>query len=120
MVEVQAHKGIAGFKHGEEHGGIGLRTAMRLHVGVFCTKELLDALDGNGFRLVHHAATAVIAFARVALSVFIGEARAHSLHHFAAHEVFRRDEFDAAQLAAVFAFDELENLRIVVHSMENL
>ena len=71
--EVQSHELVTGVEHCEEYGCVGLRTRVGLHVGPFGTEYLLDALDGEQFALVHHLATAVVAFAGIALGVLIGE-----------------------------------------------
>ena len=46
---------------------------MWLHVGCICAKKLLDAVNGQLFGNVNKLATAVVALAGVAFSVFIGE-----------------------------------------------
>ncbi len=61
---------------------------MRLNVDVFAIEQLAGAFDGQVFNLVDHLATAVIALARIALGVFVGEHRPLGLEHFVAHIIF--------------------------------
>ena len=88
LVEVEAHEGVARLEHSEQHGLVGLCSGVRLHVGVFCAEELLDTLNGQRLHLVYHLASAVIALARIAFSIFVGEIAAHGAHHLVAHKVF--------------------------------
>ena len=74
VVEVQTHEGVAGIEAGQEDGCISLSTRMRLHVGILCIEELADAVDGKLLHLVHHLTAAVVALARVALGILIGQA----------------------------------------------
>ena len=74
MVEVEPHEGVAGIEHGQEHGCIGLRSAVGLHVGILGAKELLHAVDGQLFHLIHHLAAAVVALAGIAFGIFVGQA----------------------------------------------
>ena len=87
LVEVKTHEGVAGLQHSEQHSLVGLCTGVRLYIGKLSTEEFLDALDGEGFYLVHHLAAAIIAFAGQTLSIFVGQITAHSLHHLVADEV---------------------------------
>ena len=86
-----------------------------MYVGVFGIKELANTLDGQALALVHHLAAAVVAFAGVALGVFIGHATAHGLHHLVADEILRSDKFYTAQLALVFGLDEVEDFCVLFH-----
>ena len=81
VVEIHAHEGIAGFEYRHEHGHIGLRTRVGLHVDVFGIEELLEAFAGYGLGLVDHLTAAVVAVSRIALGIFVGQAGAHGLHH---------------------------------------
>ena len=81
VVEVQAHKGVARIQASQEDGCIGLSTRVRLHVGILCVEELADAVDGKLLHLVHNLTAAIIALARIALGIFVGQARAHGCHN---------------------------------------
>ena len=80
---------------------------MRLHVGVVGAEQLLDAVDRQLFGDVHVFAAAVVALARVAFGVLVGELAALRFHHQRACVVFRRDQLDMVFLAAVLVGDGL-------------
>jgi hypothetical protein len=46
---------------------------MRLHVGVIGAEQLLGAVDGQLFDFIHMLAAAVVALARVAFGVLVGQ-----------------------------------------------
>jgi hypothetical protein len=71
--QAHAHDGVTGFQESEKNGFVGRRAAVGLHVGGFRTKNLFDAVDGQLFGHVHVFAATVIALARVAFGVFIGQ-----------------------------------------------
>ena len=71
---------------------------MRLHVGMVCSKNLLRTVAREVFHNIHALASAVIALARVALRVFVGEHAAHRGHDCRGNEVFRSDQFNVAAL----------------------
>ena len=106
--EVHAENGVAGGEQGEVHGGIRLRAAVRLDVGVVAPEQLLAALDGEVFDDVHILAAAVIALAGQALGVFVGEVRTDRRHDGGRDEVFAGDQLDVPPLAV-----ELELHRLV-------
>ena len=115
MVEVESHERVSGFEHCQQDCGIGLSTGVWLHVGIFCMEEFLGTVNGDLFGLVHDFAAAIVSFAGIAFSVFVGQAGSHGLHHFGADEVFGCDEFDSAELAAVFFLNEIEDLCVSLH-----
>ena len=66
---------VAGLQRGEEHGLVGLRAGVRLHVGGLGVEQLLGALDRDLLDDVDELAAAVVALARIALGVLVGELR---------------------------------------------
>ena len=106
--EVHAENGIAGGEQGEIYGGVRLRAAVRLDVGVVAAEELLAAFDGEVFDDIDVPAAAVVALAGQALRILVGEVRADRRHHRGGNEVFAGDQLDVAALAA-----ELEIHRLV-------
>jgi hypothetical protein len=84
----------------EHCGGVGLGTGVRLDVGELGAEEGLDPVDGQLLDNVNVLAAAVVALARVALGVLVGEDRALRLHHGAGGEVLGGDHFQGAALAA--------------------
>src|SRR5690606_9879295 len=57
-------------------------------------------------------AAAVVALARVALGVLVGEHRADGLHHLSRDEVLGGDELEPVALTSELAVDELEELPV--------
>jgi hypothetical protein len=72
--------------------------------------------DGQFFGLVHVLAAAVVALARVAFRVLVGQHGALGLHHPRAGVVFRGDELDMLFLATLFLTDSGKDL--VVKSLD--
>ena len=68
-----------GCEHGHEDGHVRLRAGVRLDVGVLGAEELLRALDRERLGDVDELAAAVVALARIALGVLVGEDRTPSL-----------------------------------------
>ena len=103
--QAHAQNRVAGFEHRSVNRLIGLRTRMRLHIGIGRAENLFHAVDGQLLGHVHMLAAAVIAFGRIALRVFVGQLAALRLHHRAAHIVFRGNQLDMILLALVFGGD---------------
>ena len=95
-------------------GGVRLRAAVRLHVGVVAAEQLFAALDGEVFHDVDVLAPAVIALAGQTLGVFVGEVRADGRHDRGGNEVFAGDEFDVVALAVEFEFHRLVHFGVGV------
>ena len=96
--EVHTHDRVAGVEHRKVDRHVRLRAGMRLDVGMLCAKELLRAVAGQILHDVHILASAVIALARIALRIFIGQVRAHRGEHCVADEVLRSDQLDVLVL----------------------
>jgi hypothetical protein len=73
MRQRHAEDGVARLQQGQVHGLVGLRARMRLHVGVVGAEQLLAAVDGQLLGHVHVLAAAVVALARIALGVLVGQ-----------------------------------------------
>ena len=107
MVEPQPEHRVADVEHRVVGGHVGLRAGVRLDVGVLGAEEGLGALDGDALDLVDDLAAAVVALARVALGVLVGEHRADGLHDRRPGEVLRRDELELVALAVGLAPHQL-------------
>ena len=94
-----AQDGVARLQQGEVHGLVGLGTRMRLHVAVIGAKQLPEPVDGQLLGHVHVLAAAVVALARVAFGVLVGQLAALGLHHPRAGVVLARDQLDVVFLA---------------------
>ena len=103
--QVQAENRVAGLQHRRVGFHVGLRSGMRLHVGVLGAEELLGAVAGQVLDDVGELAAAVVALAGIALGILVGEHRARGFEHGFADEVLRGDQFQAFVLAAGFVVD---------------
>ena len=115
LVEVQAHKGIAGLQYGQQHCCVGLGARVGLHVGKLSAEELLHSLACEVFRLVHNLAAAIIAVAGQALGILVGHVGTHGAHHLVADEVLRCDKFHTLQLALMLLFNQIKDFLILSH-----
>jgi hypothetical protein len=79
---------------------------VRLDVDVLGAEQLLGALDREQLDLVHDLAPAVVALARVALGVLVGEQGAERFQDRRAGEVLARNQLQRVALAPVFLVDE--------------
>ena len=93
-------------------GRVRLRARVRLHVGVLGAEQRLGAVDRELLGDVDVLAAAVVALARVALGVLVGEDRALALEHRDRHEVLRGDHLERALLALELEREHLGDLRI--------
>ncbi len=73
---------------------------MRLDVGEAAAEQLLGALDRQRLDGVRRRAALVVAAARIALRILVGEDRALRLEHRLADDVLRGDQLDLGLLAA--------------------
>jgi len=103
--QAHAQDGVAGLEESQQHGLVGLRTGAGLHVGGIGTEQLLDAVDGELLDHVGVFATAVVAAARIAFCVFVGELRALRCHDGGRGVVLAGDQLDVLFLAGVFGLD---------------
>ncbi len=70
-----------GVQHRGVGGLVGLRAGMRLHVGILGAEELLGALARQVLDDIGEFAAAVVALARIAFRVLIGEDAAGGFEH---------------------------------------
>ncbi len=110
--EIEPHEGVARLHQREEHRGIGGGAGMRLHIGELAAEQLGHPLDRQPLGDVDELAAAVIALARQAFGIFVGENRALRLQHRARDDVLRGDQLDLVALAAEFELDRLGDLGI--------
>ena len=97
--QVHPHDGVAQVQQGEVDRQVGLRARVGLHVGVLCAEQLAGPADGDVLHLVHIGAAAVIALARQALGVLVGQHAAHGGHHGRGDDVLTGDQLDVLALA---------------------
>ena len=90
VIEAHAENRVARIDQREIGRGVGLRAGVRLHVGVVGTEQLLGAIDRQLLGDVDVFATAVIALARIAFGVLVGQHRCPGLPARAGWRSFRR------------------------------
>ena len=87
---------------------------MWLNAGVLGAEQLLGTLNGDVFYNVYALAAAVVALAREALSIFVGQYSAHRQHNSFRDDVLGSDQFDVAFLAGIFRLNRLADLGIML------
>ena len=92
--------------------GIGLRAGVRLHVRMLGAEELLGAIARQVLHHVGELAPAVVAPARVALGVLVGEDRAGRLQHRFGDKVLAGDHLQPFVLAESFVVNGCGNFRV--------
>ena len=112
MRQVQAEHRVAGVDQRHVSGGVGLRTGVRLHIGMFRTEDPLCAVAGNVFDYVDVLTATVVALSRVALGIFVGKHRASRFQHRARDEVLTRNHLQAVMLAASLQGNLRGDLRV--------
>ena len=100
--------GVARFDQRLEHPLIGLRPRTRLNVRETTAKKALRPVDREVLRNIDELASAVVALARIAFGIFVGEDGALGFKHRAADDVFRRDQFDLVLLPRQLVLDGIE------------
>src|SRR5207244_6379292 len=97
--------GVARLEQREKRRLVGLGAGVRLDIGKTALKEPLGALDRQTLGGIDKKAAAVVAPARIAFGVFVGQHRALRLENRARDDVFAGDQLDLGLLAAAFAGD---------------
>ena len=113
MGQAHAQYGVTGFQQGQVHGAVGLRTGVRLDVGVVGAEQLLGAVDGQLLDDVDVFATAVVTLAWVAFGVLVGQYRALGFHHRWAGVVLRGDQLDVMFLALGFLLHRSKQFGVI-------
>src|SRR5579871_1091205 len=98
--QVQPQKGIARLHQGEKGRDIGGGPRMRLNVCETASEKLRNTLNRQIFGNVDVLAAAIIALARLAFGIFVGEDRALRLEHRGADIILRGDQLDIVLLSA--------------------
>jgi hypothetical protein len=107
MRQRHAEDGVARLQQRQVHGLVGLRARMRLHVGVVGAEQLLAALDRQPLGHIHVLATAVVALARIALGVLVGEHRTLRFQHARTGVVLGGNQLDVVFLTPALVRDGL-------------
>ena len=112
MRQVQPQNRVARLQDRRVGLHVGLRSGMRLHVGMLRAEELLRPVARQVLDDIGKLAAAVVTLAGISLGILVREHRARSFEHGFADEVFRGNQFQALVLAASFVVDGGGNLRI--------
>ena len=115
LIESHPQNGVAGVEHGQVGGQVGRGAGMRLDVGVFGAKELAGPAPGQLFYFVDDVVTAVVALARIALGVLVGQHRSGRGHDRPGCEILRCDELQRGVLPLLLAPDDVEELAVLGH-----
>jgi hypothetical protein len=105
VIQAHAEDGIAGRKQRQIHRRVGLRARVRLHVGIVGSEQLLGAIDRELFGDVDEFAAAVVALARIAFRVLVGQHRALRLQDPRTGVILRSDQFDVIFLTRALAIE---------------
>ena len=97
MSQIQSKNRVAGLQHRRVSGLIGLRSRVRLHVGILRAKKFLGPLARQLFHHVGKLASAVIPLAGIPFRIFVREHGTGSLKHSLAHKVFRSDQLQPSR-----------------------
>ena len=87
---------------------------MGLNIGIGAIEQGLGPLNGQGLSDINKFAAAIIAAARIALGIFIGQDRALRLKHGARDNIFRGDQLNLGLLTLQLMRDTGEQLRVGV------
>ena len=93
-------------------GQVGVGPGVRLHVGVLGAEERGGPVAGQVLDLVDDLVAAVVAPARVALGVLVGQHRARGGQHGRRGEVLRGDQLQRRLLAVELLADEVGHLGV--------
>ena len=118
LVQAHAEDGVARLEHGQVGGEVGIGARVGLDVGVLGAEELARPPPGEVLGPVDDRVPAVVALARVALRVLVGEHRTGRRHHRPRGEVLRGDQLEGGVLALFFVLDDGEKLCVGLHHYE--
>ena len=111
--QVEAHHRVAGLERREIDRGVGLRSAVRLHVGELRSKKLLRTVDRELLDDIDELAAAIVTLTWIAFGILVRQHAAGCLHHCGARIVFTRDHFEAVGLALDLVGNRLPNIGVV-------
>jgi hypothetical protein len=103
---------VARLDHGRVGGLIGLRSGMRLNVGVLGAEELPGSIARQILDHIGELAAAVVALTRITFGVFVGEDAAGGFEHRFGSEILAGDEFEPPVLALRFMLDGVVDVRV--------
>ena len=114
LCQVHTQNGIARLQQSGVNSEVSLRTRVRLYVSVVSAKQLFCTIDSQLLNDINVLATAVVAFARITFSIFVGQLRTLRLHNTRAGVVFGGDQFDVLFLTYFFLLHSLPQFGIII------
>ena len=112
MRQTHAKHGVARLQQRQKHSAIGLRTGVRLDVGVVGTKHLTGTINRQLLNHINVLAAAVIALAGVPFGILVGQHRALSFNDRRGSVVLRGNQLDMGFLTLLFCRDGSLNFRV--------
>ena len=91
---------------------------MRLNIGMLRAEEFLRAIAGKILYHIDILAAAIVTLARITLSIFIRQMRAHRRKHSVADKILRGDQLNMFTLASQFILHRRAKLGI--HRLDRL
>ena len=113
VVQAHAEHGVARLAQRLINRHVCLRARVGLHVGVLGAKNFTHTFDGQILDLIDTFAAAVIALARIALCILIGEHRTHRRHNSFADDVLRCDQLNVARLTVVLRLNQTAEFGVI-------
>ena len=102
MIQIHTHNRIPWFQHGKVYCLVCLRAAVRLYIYMVAAKKLFCTLFCQVFYDIHFFTSAIVAFCRIALCVFICQRGSHCIHYRFRNNIFRSNEFNIMLLSFQF------------------
>ncbi len=100
--QAHAEDGVTSLQQRQVNRRIGLGTGVRLNVGVIGTEQLLGTVNGQLLNDIDILATTVVALARVAFGVLVGQDGPLRLHNRRTGVVLRGNQLDVLFLTYRF------------------
>jgi hypothetical protein len=113
MSQVHAEDRIARLAGGKIHCHVGLRSGMRLDIGVLGAEQLFGAINGQLLSYVDKLATTVIALRRIAFRVLVRQHGTLHFEHSFADKILRGNELQAEFLPLGLMVDRSGNIGII-------
>ena len=110
--QIQPHESIARIEQRQKHRLVHLAAGIGLDIGKARAEQRLGPFDGQGFDHIGIFAAAVIALARIAFGIFVGQHRALGFQHRFGNDVLAGDQFDLVALAVQFVLDRRRHIRV--------
>src|SRR6266566_425190 len=112
MRQIQAENRVARLQHRRIRRHVGLRSSVGLDIGMLGPKKLFGTITRQVLDNIGKLAATVIAFARIALGILIGEHRAHGFEHSVADEILGSNQLQTFVLTPGFVVNSSRDIWI--------